>query len=188
MFHFDESTTIGFSGSRAPSVASVCALRSVLAALPSEVSVVVGCASGIDALVRSACPSARVFQARDYGIGRGALAARSIACVRAVAAAGGVWVSFPDAPCPAGLRPSSSLSACLRATGRGRGRRWHWRWAWAPLLCVSATGRFGSARLATGGAGRGLVYVSSDSIATQTLLKRTGKYLCFLYFRHRIAL
>lgn len=119
MFHFDESSTIGFSGSRAPSIASARALQLVLAALPSDISVVVGCASGIDALVRSACPTARVFRATDYGIGRGALAARSIACVRAVAAASGVWVSLPDAACPAGLRPSAAASACFAGYGSG---------------------------------------------------------------------
>ena len=131
MFHFDESSTIGFSGSRAPSIASVRALRLVLAALPAEVLVVVGCASGIDALVRSACPAARVFRATDYGVGRGALAARSIACVRAVAAAQGVWVSLPDAACPAGLRPSASASACFAGYGSG---------SWASLALALGLG------------------------------------------------
>jgi hypothetical protein len=110
---------IGFSGSRAPSVASVRALHLVLAALPAATSVVVGCAVGIDALARSACPLARVFRAVDYGVGRGSLAARSVACVRAVATAGGVWVSLPDAACPTGLRPSSSAASCFAGYGSG---------------------------------------------------------------------
>jgi hypothetical protein len=101
MFHFDESSTVGFSGSRAPSIASMRALRLALATLPSE------------------APAARVFRANDYGVGRAALAARSIACVRAVAAAGGVWVSLPDAVCPARLRPSPSPSACFAGYGSG---------------------------------------------------------------------
>lgn len=131
MFHFDESSTIGFSGSRAPSVASVQALRLVLAALPSDVAVVVGCASGIDALVRFACPTAQVFRASDYGVGRGALAARSIACVRAVAAADGFWVSLPDVACPMGLRPSPSPSACFAGYGSG---------SWASLALALGLG------------------------------------------------
>lgn len=119
MLSFATASVIGFSGARAPSDDSVRALHSALAALPVDVSVVVGCAAGIDALVRAARPSARVFRAADYGVGRGALAARSIACVRAVAAARGVWVSFPDATCPTGLHPSSSSAACFAGYGSG---------------------------------------------------------------------
>ncbi len=126
---FTNASLLGFSGSRAPSVASVRALRSVLPTLPSDVSVVVGCASGIDAVVRAACPGARVFRAA--GFGRGALAARSVACVRAVAVAGGLWVSLPDTACPAGLRPSSSPSACFAGYGSG---------SWASLALALGLG------------------------------------------------
>lgn len=131
MFHFDESSTVGFSGSRAPSIASVQALRLVLAELPPKVPVVVGCASGIDALVRSACPSAQVFWAMNYGVGRGALAARSIACVRAVEATDGLWVSLPDVACPMGLRPSPSPAACFAGYGSG---------SWASLALAVGLG------------------------------------------------
>lgn len=131
MFHFDEFFTVGFSGSRAPSIASAQALQWALTALPSEATVMVGCAAGIDALVRDACPSARVFRASDYGVGRGAWAARSIACVRAVAAAGGVWISLPDAVCPAGLLPSASASACFAGYGSG---------SWASLALALGLG------------------------------------------------
>jgi hypothetical protein len=131
MLDFTVETMIGFSGSRAPSTVSVQALRRALAALPSESAVVVGCASGIDALVRAACPSARVFRASDYGVGRGALAARSIACVRAVMAADGLWVSLPDVACPMGLRPSSSPSACFAGYGSG---------SWASLALALGLG------------------------------------------------
>lgn len=131
MLDFASVSVIGFSGSRAPSAVSVRALHLVLGASPSDASVVVGCASGIDALVRIAYPSARVFRADDYGVGRGALAARSIACVRAVAAAQGVWVSLPDAVCPIGLRPSSSASACFAGYGSG---------SWASLALALGLG------------------------------------------------
>jgi hypothetical protein len=110
---------------------SVQALRRALAALPSDAAVVVGCASGIDALVRAACPSARVLRASDYGVGRGALAARSIACVRAVMAVSGVWVSLPDVACPMGLRPSPSPSACFAGYGSG---------SWASLALALGLG------------------------------------------------
>lgn len=44
----------------------------------------VGCARGLDAMVRQAAPPAsmRVFHVASYGNGRGAFAARSVACVR----------------------------------------------------------------------------------------------------------
>ena len=131
MLDFTAALTIGFSGSRAPSVASVRALRLALGAMPPNASVVVGCASGIDAMVRAACPSARVFRAADYGVRRGALAARSIACVRAVAAAGGVWVLLPDVACPMGLRPSPSAAACFAGYGSG---------SWASLALALGLG------------------------------------------------
>ncbi len=47
MLNFSETSVIGFSGSRAPSAASVQELRLVLAALPSDISVAVGCAIGL---------------------------------------------------------------------------------------------------------------------------------------------
>ena len=64
---------VSFSGSRHGSAAAgafVSALASVSPSLPVRV----GCAAGVDALVRSAFPTAGVFRA---GLGRGALAARS---------------------------------------------------------------------------------------------------------------
>ncbi|MBL8206916.1 MAG: hypothetical protein JNM09_21975 [Blastocatellia bacterium] len=129
MLNFTDVSLLGFSGSRAPSRASVRALRSVLATLPVGALVVVGCASGIDAVVRAACPGARVFRAA--GFGRGALVARSVACVCAVAAASGVWVSFPDTACPSGLRLSSSASACFAGYGSG---------SWASLALALGLG------------------------------------------------
>jgi hypothetical protein len=54
-----------------------------------------------------------------WGAGRGAFAGRSAACIRAVSAAGGLWVSFPSSPCPAGLVPSSSSSRCFCGSGSG---------------------------------------------------------------------
>ncbi len=113
---------VGFSGSRrlslsfAPAVAGV--VGSVLAA---GCSVVVGCAPGADAFVRSAALGALVFSVAAFGSGRGAFAARSVALVRAVAAggSGSGFVVFPSVPCPAGLSPSARSSACFCGFGSG---------------------------------------------------------------------
>jgi hypothetical protein len=45
--------------------------------------------------------------------------ARSVACVRACAAARGVWCAFPAQACPTGLRPSVQASACFAGFGSG---------------------------------------------------------------------
>ena len=113
---------VGFSGGRRlspvfrPQVAAV-----VAAVLASGRFVAVGCAAGADSFVRAATPGAVVFSASSFGSGRGAFAARSVALVRAVAAggAGSGFVVFPAAPCPAGLVPSSSVSACFCGLGSG---------------------------------------------------------------------
>lgn len=114
------SALVGFSGSRSlPASAGRSVPALVSSVLASGRGVAVGCAPGLDSLVRSACPSAEVF--RVAGAGRGAFAARSVACVRAVAASGSGagWVSFPGALCPRGLVPSSTQSACFCGLGSG---------------------------------------------------------------------
>ncbi|MEZ5044177.1 MAG: hypothetical protein R2828_30065 [Saprospiraceae bacterium] len=115
---------VGFSGARAPSLQLAGACSAVLAAMP-PVPVAVGCAPGIDQLVRSAFPQARVFQAA--GTHPGALAARSAQLVRQVAAAGGCLLVFPSGPCPGAVRVSSSFQghgsgswgSCALALGLG---------------------------------------------------------------------
>lgn len=115
-------SAFGFSGSRSLSgVLPFTALSSAVAAVPAGSRVFVGCAPGVDAYVRQCFPSAEVFSVASgrWGSGRGAFAARSIACVRACSAAGGLWVSFPGSVCPVGLFPSASSSRCF--SGRGSG-------------------------------------------------------------------
>ena len=119
---FAQFPAFGFSGSRSPGGAiPVSALSAAAGAVPSGSPVFVGCAAGVDAFFRRAFPSAEVFAVSSgrWGSGRGAFAARSVACVRAVAAAGGLWVSFPAFACPAGLRPSSSQSRCFSGFSAG---------------------------------------------------------------------
>ncbi|MGH8529698.1 MAG: hypothetical protein ACRETN_07630 [Nevskiales bacterium] len=132
---------VGFSGWRSapPSLCAVAAAaaRRVLALSPAA-AMVVGCAAGVDLAVRSAV--AAVAPARlslfsvasgSFGAGRGAFARRSVAAVGAVAAAGGLWLSFPGRPCPAGLLPSASSAACF--SGRGSG-------SWASLALAVGSG------------------------------------------------
>lgn len=117
------ASCVGFSGSRSPGgVLPAAVLSAAIAAVPASASVVVGCARGVDAFVRLAFGDrAQVFSVASgqFGSGSGAFAARSVACVRAVAAAGGVWVSFPCFPCPAGLLPSSSSARAFSGFGSG---------------------------------------------------------------------
>lgn len=102
---------VGFSGSRSASSCPSSLPGRLAAALPSSVSVLVGCQRGVDAAVRAARPAAQVFSAAAFeGAGRGAFAARSAALVRAVASGGGCLVVFPSGPCPSGVRPSRRFS------------------------------------------------------------------------------
>lgn len=126
---------VGFSGSRS-SVPAACA--AVVPFVLSSCPVFVGCAGGVDGFFRSAFPSASVFAAASFGSGRGSFAARSVAVVRAVlasgsgsAGSGGLWVSFPSSPCPAGLVPSASSSRCFSGSGSG---------SWASLAFAAGSG------------------------------------------------
>lgn len=127
------ASVVGFSGSRSLGcAASARAVRSAVAAVPVGVPVSVGCAGGVDGLVRSLRPAARVFAVGGSGWrGRGAFAKRSQLCVRSVAVPGGVWVSFPVGPCPAGLVPSPSPSRCFCGSGSG---------SWASLAFAAGLG------------------------------------------------
>ena len=113
---------VGFSGGRRLSPAFRPLVSGVVArVLAAGRSVAVGCAAGADGFVRGAAPAARVFAASAFGSGRASFARRSSALVAAVAAGGpgSGLVVFPAAPCPPGLRPSSSVSACFCGLGSG---------------------------------------------------------------------
>ena len=108
---------VGFSGSRGlpPAVlSSVLCLRA-----RSSGASFVGCAAGVDHDVRVCLRSAQVFQASDFGVGRGSFAARSTTFVRSLHHGGGVLVSFPSGGCPVGLRPSTSGSSAFSGFGSG---------------------------------------------------------------------
>ena len=114
------TSLVGFSGSRSLCSSSAPLVGGLIASvLQSGRGVAVGCAPGLDSLVRSSCSSARVFRAASYSPAD--LVARSCLCVRSVAAsgAGAGWVSFPDCRCPSGLAPSSVDSFCFCGLGSG---------------------------------------------------------------------
>lgn len=113
---------VGFSGSRKsgarPALAAAGFLRSLRGSSFSG-KVAVGCAAGVDSVVRGAgFPAARlsVFRVASFAgsrpVGAWAFAARSAALVRSVAAARGVLVAFPLGACPTGVAPSSSFRGC----------------------------------------------------------------------------
>lgn len=96
---------VAFAGSRSGSPFPVSPV--VSAVLSAGGSVRVGCAPGVDAAVRAACPSAAVLRAASFpGPPRVRLAART----RAVVAGASSLVVFP----PAGgiLGPGTSLAVC----------------------------------------------------------------------------
>jgi hypothetical protein len=108
---FQMSKTIGFTGSRKGFVSSSLVSAVVLSVLGAGHSVAVGCASGVDALVRRLSPSAQVFSVASPGAGSGlsfaaALARRSQLMVQACS----VLVGFASVPCPSSVSPSSHFS------------------------------------------------------------------------------
>ena len=115
-------SSVGFSGSRAPGAAASAALSALLPSVPSGVRVSVGCARGVDCLVRGffrSSLSLLVFSVASgrFGVGRSAFARRSVACVRSVARGmRGLLVALPSSAVPpAGVAPSRSW----RASGSG---------------------------------------------------------------------
>jgi hypothetical protein len=135
---FSGVSSVGFSGSRSPSGAAVAALAPLLSFVPGAgCRVSVGCAAGVDAIAREffiSSPSLLVFRASAPRFARagavGALALRSAACVRSVAAGSrGLLVVLPSGACPSGVRPSRSFRGCgsgswgSAALAAGLGRR-----------------------------------------------------------------
>ena len=113
---------VGFSGSRSAAPSVCAAVAAVVRALPASAFVWAGCAAGADRAAVAAAPSVsrlRVFRVAGPAV-PAALVARSVAFVRALAAApGAVLLSWPCCPCPSGLRPSASPSACFCGAGSG---------------------------------------------------------------------
>jgi hypothetical protein len=108
---------VAFSGSRVGSSSASVSCRSFLPVLGGfRGSVGVGCASGVDSLVRSAFPLASVFSVSSFLVGgrvcRSSFALRSSALVSWCASSGGLLVAFPLGACPVGVSVSSSFRGC----------------------------------------------------------------------------
>jgi hypothetical protein len=108
---------VAFSGSRLSGSSAAASCRAFLPSVASFAgSVGVGCASGVDAVVRSAFPAASVFSVASFLVGgrvaRASFALRSAALVRWCAASGGLLVAFPLGACPVGVAVSASFSGC----------------------------------------------------------------------------
>lgn len=119
MVSISDFSCVGFSGSRSLYGVSRSALSVAASSVSPSASVLVGCASGVDAFFRYQFPRASVFRASSFGVGRSSFARRSVAVVSAVVSSDGCWVSFPSSPCPAGLFPSASSSRCFSGGGSG---------------------------------------------------------------------
>ena len=114
------ASVVGFAGSRVSGGPLCVAARGACASVPPGVPVSVGCASGVDAVVRSAFPRATVFAVSSgrWGSGRGAFARRSAALVSSLLP-GGVLVVLPLGPCPGVVSPSPVASRCWCGGGSG---------------------------------------------------------------------
>lgn len=127
---------VGFTGSRTLPASWSSQVSAVVASVQgSGRQVAVGCAAGADALVRVAAPGALVFSVSGgaFGSGRSAFARRSAALVQVVAGSGpgAGFVGFVAGPCPVGLVPSPSSSACFQGFGSG---------SWASLALAAGLG------------------------------------------------
>lgn len=108
---------VAFSGSRACGSSASLSCSSFLPVLGGfSGSVAVGCASGVDSLVRSAFPLASVFSVSSFLVGgrvcRASFALRSSALVSFCSSRGGLLVVFPLGACPVGVAVSSSFRGC----------------------------------------------------------------------------
>jgi hypothetical protein len=105
---------VAFSGSRlsgSSAAASCSAFLPLLSGFSGSVGV--GCAAGVDSLVRSAFASASVFSVSSFLVGgrvsRVSFALRSSALVQWCSASAGLLVAFPSSVAPAQLAPSRSF-------------------------------------------------------------------------------
>lgn len=108
---------VAFSGSRVVGSSASVSCRSFLPLLGGfSGSVGVGCASGVDCLVRASFASASVFSVSSFLVGgrvaRASFALRSSALVSWCASSGGLLVAFPLGACPSGVVVSASFRGC----------------------------------------------------------------------------
>jgi hypothetical protein len=124
---------VGFCGRRSLAAAFQPLVSGVAVQVAKRLAVGVGCASGADAFVREAVPSACVFRASGFGVGRGSFARRSASLVSAVALSPSPrgFVGFVASACPVGLVPSPLAAKCFAGYGSG---------SWASLALAAGLG------------------------------------------------
>jgi len=115
------ASRIAFTGSRAPSGASLSVCSQVAgllwAHMPVGARVGVGCCSGIDQAVRHQVPGVVLFSVARPVVHRGAFVVRSIRLVRWLCrGAGAVLFAFPSHGCPSGVVAGSSWAGCGSGT------------------------------------------------------------------------
>jgi hypothetical protein len=101
---------VAFSGSRHAFGGAYSSCSAFLPLLANYSGVVgVGCASGIDAAVRSSFSAALIFKVQPP-LNRGAFAKRSQRMVNWLAAKNGLLIAFPSTACPLQVQPSSTFA------------------------------------------------------------------------------
>lgn len=116
---FKNLQSIGFSGSRSPSSESKRALKELLDLVPKEIRISVGCARGVDEIVRKYFQNSNsliVFSVASgkFGTGRAAFARRSSSCVLSISEKD-LLVAVPSSSAPEGVKVSKSFN------GKGSG-------------------------------------------------------------------
>jgi hypothetical protein len=143
---------VGFSGSRHVASVGYLGCQAFLSSVPSySGSVAVGCARGVDHLVRQQFPAAQVFRVQPP-ISRVSFARRSARLVHHIAQQGGLLVVFPSTSCPSKVAPSSTFA------GHG-------------------SGSWGSAALAVGLGVPVLLFCSSAFLATSPAMASRFSFL-----------
>lgn len=112
--------SVAFSGSRVAGSSASVSCGAFLPVLGSFSGLVaVGCASGVDSLVRCAFHrrgGLSVFSVQQFAVGgrvcRASFARRSSALVSWCVSSGGLLVAFPLGACPSAVAPSASFSGC----------------------------------------------------------------------------
>jgi hypothetical protein len=149
---FSQVSAIAFTGSRHSSPELSAAFNVIAALVPSGLPVSVGCAAGLDALVRGYFPSSRlrVFAVAERSQ-RWSFAQRSIACMLSVpSGAEGLVIALAGQPCPVGVKPSRQFQGQGSGTwgsvayALGHGRRVlvcvHVPPCWVKVIWSSAPG------------------------------------------------
>jgi hypothetical protein len=110
----NSAPAVAFSGSRKPGGAIPS--QEISLAVDAATSILVGDASGLDAVVRIFAEGKPVSLFEVKLEGKGAFAERSKRMVRAIADQGGILLAYPCRSCPEGLKPCSAPF-----TGKGSG-------------------------------------------------------------------